>query len=385
MERKGNVAEAEVNDLTTRNEELTQQLQCLQEQLESIEHRRETDTESWRREKDQWLQMLEHGRRIQAQSDQDNKHLAGRVSELQSEYNRNREEREASSLLSGNNLTGSKSQPEPHGTPTSTYMSSSSSADRSGEIYASQIQVDYFRSVLRMIKRHNKAMGERADDLLLSNREIGDFIRQALYSGPVGHEPEILAPGNSGGTTNGSKLRLKTTSSDHQAASGSDRGPNYRDQQDTIGSAPPLRPQPHESKDVDASAFHGRFRPMSDYEQAVSQDSHKVPNSFAAPPSPLEESPDQVESNDDSSSTATQIRNSKSPISVSDKAQLLFGTALTPVSTLPTPNSASSMQRTYFGDGSSQSGHQKGGYEASEAMPPPPPRATALVSDRDVQ
>jgi len=358
MERKGNMAELEVNDLTTRNEELTQQLQSLQEQLESIEQRREIEKESQSREKNQWLQMLEHGRQIQARAHEDNKRLAEHVSKLQSEQIRNREDRGAES-------------------PRSEASSS--------EVTALRKQVEHFSYVLRTIKRHNKAMDEQGNDLLLANREIGRFIRQALCSELFIHGSEVVPASKSAGTASTSRLKSKTTRGDSEPASGCDGGLSHPVEQDSLDHALPHIPQQQESKDVDASAFHGRFRAMSDYEEAIPQDSRKVYEAFAGPRSPPDEYPDQLNNDDASSFTSTQARNSKSPISVSDEPKLLFGTALTPVSTLPPPNSASSMQRTYFGDGSGYSDRQKQGVDGAEAMPPPPPRPTASVSSQNIQ
>jgi len=66
IEKKAAVAEDELNGLTTRNEELTEQIKLLQSNLEDSEHRGENTQKEFAREKSQWVKMLDMHVRLQA-------------------------------------------------------------------------------------------------------------------------------------------------------------------------------------------------------------------------------------------------------------------------------------------------------------------------------
>lgn len=88
IEKKTTVADQEVNDLTTKNEELTEQVKTLETQLDESESKRETERVEAAREKDQWGRMLEMGGRLQAKIDGDRQKLLEEKTGLLQRINR---------------------------------------------------------------------------------------------------------------------------------------------------------------------------------------------------------------------------------------------------------------------------------------------------------
>jgi hypothetical protein len=75
FEKKTNAADQEVNELTMRNDELTEQVKTLSMQLEDCEKKREAERSDAVREKEQWGKMLEMSGRLQAKSADDRQKL----------------------------------------------------------------------------------------------------------------------------------------------------------------------------------------------------------------------------------------------------------------------------------------------------------------------
>ena len=83
FEKKTVVADQEVNELTMRNDELTEQVKTLSMQLEDCEKKREAERSDAVREKDQWGRMLEMSGRLQAKSADDRQKLVQEKNDLQ--------------------------------------------------------------------------------------------------------------------------------------------------------------------------------------------------------------------------------------------------------------------------------------------------------------
>lgn len=83
LEKKSMAADQEINDLTTRNEELTDQIRILETQLEECEKKRETERSDAVREKEQWGRMLEMSGRLQAKNADDRQKLVHEKESLQ--------------------------------------------------------------------------------------------------------------------------------------------------------------------------------------------------------------------------------------------------------------------------------------------------------------
>lgn len=83
FEKKATAADQEINELTTRNEELTEQVRTLETQLEECEKKRDMERSDAVREKDQWGRMLEMSSRLQAKNADDRQKLVQEKESLQ--------------------------------------------------------------------------------------------------------------------------------------------------------------------------------------------------------------------------------------------------------------------------------------------------------------
>ena len=83
FEKKATAADKEINDLTLRNEELSEQVSTWKTQLKECEKKRETERSDAVREKDQWGRMLEMSGRLQAKNADDRQKLVQEKASLQ--------------------------------------------------------------------------------------------------------------------------------------------------------------------------------------------------------------------------------------------------------------------------------------------------------------
>jgi hypothetical protein len=83
IEKKTNVSEQEVNDLTGKNEELSEQVNSLQVQLDDSERRRDSERADATKEKEQWGRMLDMSGRLQAKLAVERQNLVEERDELQ--------------------------------------------------------------------------------------------------------------------------------------------------------------------------------------------------------------------------------------------------------------------------------------------------------------
>ncbi|KAK6434298.1 hypothetical protein LTR95_009518 [Oleoguttula sp. CCFEE 5521] len=83
IEKKANVAEQEINDLTTRNEDLADQVKSLETSLTESEKKRDSERADITKEREQWGRMLDMGGRLQAKNAIDRQRLSGQVLRLE--------------------------------------------------------------------------------------------------------------------------------------------------------------------------------------------------------------------------------------------------------------------------------------------------------------
>ncbi|KAM3415582.1 hypothetical protein BST61_g9103 [Cercospora zeina] len=91
IEKKTNVADQEVNELTGKNEDLAEQVKLLTSQLEHSERKREAERSEAEREKNQWGRMLEMSGRLQAKADADKQRLLAEKETLMQHVSRLRQ------------------------------------------------------------------------------------------------------------------------------------------------------------------------------------------------------------------------------------------------------------------------------------------------------
>lgn len=75
IEKKTSVADQEVNELTSRNEDLTEQIKALESQLEECEKKRETERLTAASERDQWTKLLAMDRQLQSKNAEEKQKL----------------------------------------------------------------------------------------------------------------------------------------------------------------------------------------------------------------------------------------------------------------------------------------------------------------------
>ncbi|KAK5133011.1 hypothetical protein LTR08_008298 [Meristemomyces frigidus] len=75
IEKKTYLADNELNELTGKNEDLTEQVKILEVQIDDIERKREAERAESAREKEQWGRMLEMGGRLHARNAEDRQSL----------------------------------------------------------------------------------------------------------------------------------------------------------------------------------------------------------------------------------------------------------------------------------------------------------------------
>lgn len=200
IEKKTTVADQEVNDLTSRNEELTELVKNLETQLEASERKREEDRSQATREKEQWQQMLDLASRIQNKHAEEKQKLRG---ELESIVQRG---------TSPGSIASSGVR-EPFQDPSSSLalvpMTSSTSAENlsmqhahsrenyaginptySGDTLSVRRQIDALNSRIEILtfaleetRRHNHLLTEQGNEFMNRSEQIRTIVQRALDDG----------------------------------------------------------------------------------------------------------------------------------------------------------------------------------------------------------
>ncbi|CAK4030653.1 Hypothetical predicted protein [Lecanosticta acicola] len=210
MEKKTSVADQEVNDLTTKNEELTEQVKSLEAQLEECEGKREAARVESSREKDQWGRMLEMGGRLQAKIDGERQKLLEEKAALQQRLFRleglkgNQQADDLDSTERGQTVMPNSSKSD-QSKSTGT-IHAESTAQVNSEIQHNQVaglrhqvaslnrRIDTLRLALEGAKRQNAEIGQQAHGLLERSTTFSNTIEQAIQEDDVQAEQTNLSP-----------------------------------------------------------------------------------------------------------------------------------------------------------------------------------------------
>ena len=190
IEKKTSVADQEVNELTTRNEELTEQLRMLETQLEESEKKREMERAETAREKDQWGRMLEMSSRLQARNAKDRQQLVDEKTRLAQQVEQIRGG-DGSDIHRGNStgVFGTDRTSYGFGQESSSYDDSTGMAiaDASddtvrlkNEVLLLNARIDVLRSCLEEVRRSNKELEGQASSVLANSSKIGDALERAF-------------------------------------------------------------------------------------------------------------------------------------------------------------------------------------------------------------
>ena len=165
IEKKTSVSEHEVNELTGRNEELTEQVKNLESQLEESEKRREADRAEAARAKEQWSRMLDMSGRLQAK-------LSAERQSLVAERDSFKRRAEALSQRDGMPLSG---PPREGGS-----IPADDAVALKAELAQSKVRIEDLMSALLESRRHNGELTQHVRKVADASTEIERIVGNAL-------------------------------------------------------------------------------------------------------------------------------------------------------------------------------------------------------------
>lgn len=201
FEKKTVAADQEVNELTTRNEELTEQVKTLGMQLEDSEKKRETERADAVREKEQWGRMLEMSGRLQAKSADDRQKLVQEKTDLQQRLLI----RENEAAISASKKTSSPDKGVSTAVQNATIadtVNKTATEDNTGHLIALQrdnhilqTRANMLRSTLERVEGHYASMMEKRREMLeLELAQIPGAIALALQEDGAFPKPTSSRP-----------------------------------------------------------------------------------------------------------------------------------------------------------------------------------------------
>lgn len=198
IEKKTTVADQEVNDLTGRNEDLTEQVKTLEMQVEESEKKREVERAEAAREKEQWGRMLEMGGRLHAKNSEDRQKLVEERDGLLkcvAAYEEERKVRfatfketmtgktETSQVASGGSYQVTANDIGLHAGSPAGVVSDVDALKR--EVGMLKAKIDLLRSSLQNVKGHAHDMAQKSEYVVQQSSRIGHVVDKALRSEEV--------------------------------------------------------------------------------------------------------------------------------------------------------------------------------------------------------
>lgn len=195
IEKKCQITDAEINDLSAKNDELTEQIKSLESQLVEVERKREDESRSAARDKDQWRRMLEMSDRLHAHSEKKRQSL--RDDNIRLEECIRRYEKDGHSHVE-KAMSGDVSSTDaaidatiPNAKSSLSYGEPSSSGDRSihnlhssistyAKANALQSQVDGLRSAMQDAQRLDALIQEKLNELEIHRHDLSSIFDNAL-------------------------------------------------------------------------------------------------------------------------------------------------------------------------------------------------------------
>lgn len=192
IEKKTSVADQEVNDLTSKNEELTEQVKGLESQLQECERKRESERVDAAKEKEQWGRMLDMSNRLQNKSATDNQRLAKDKADLLhrlTAYERSALPQSDPSDGSSSFLSPSRDSPGAANRPPASLTDSNDAAVLRRENADLLAKMTTMTSSLDELRGRYRALEETMDQLATRK----DLLRKSLDRA-VGSEPQAENP-----------------------------------------------------------------------------------------------------------------------------------------------------------------------------------------------
>ncbi|KAI5370684.1 hypothetical protein Slin14017_G015630 [Septoria linicola] len=187
IERKTTVADQEVNELTSKNEDLAEQLKQVTTQLEDSEKKRDMERVEAQREKDQWGRMLEMSGRLQAKVDAERQRLLAEKEELLSRISQSEQDRKiVSKPWQTTNSKGKPTDTPPrHPVPMALESAPNSTPDSETSmtrqhIAALNARIEALKTALSHIRTQSVSIDEKAQLLHKQSGALNQLIADAL-------------------------------------------------------------------------------------------------------------------------------------------------------------------------------------------------------------
>lgn len=224
IEKKTSVADQEVNELTSKNEDLTEQVKLLTSQLEHSERKRDAERSDAEREKNQWGRMLEMSGRLQAKADAEKQRLLAEKETLLQHVSRLRQspkELETQEERSSTSEGLPSNRPRDYegrtfiapGAQTHVQDSNADLDELRRTIAAQARRIELFRTALEQIRAQSAELDERTQTIRQRSSELKNMSDRALnadttaatgqqmHLGVPAHPPSRTAPSTSFDTT----------------------------------------------------------------------------------------------------------------------------------------------------------------------------------------
>ena len=201
IEKKTSVADQEVNELTSRNEDLIEQVKALEVQLEECEKKRESERLTAASERDQWTKLLALDRQLQSKTAEEKQKLreeksllSQRVAAYEDE-NYSRSDQLKRSNISQTNASRSDSDVRVNGegsnlTSAATaggFSPANATEGTNNDVESLKAEVIFLKNriaILRYclgeVKRRNEHLGEKSQEAVDRNGDIAAAIDRAL-------------------------------------------------------------------------------------------------------------------------------------------------------------------------------------------------------------
>ncbi|KAK3114843.1 hypothetical protein LTR53_006423 [Teratosphaeriaceae sp. CCFEE 6253] len=199
IEKKTTVSEQEVNDLTGRNEELTELVKGLESQLEDSERKRDGERADATKEKEQWGRMLDMSGRLQAKLAVERQRLVEERDQLKRRAVGVRIDQEGSrSDSAGSTTSNARSLPEGdarRGSPHAAVRGNTPSRvdGFNNELEVLRARVNVLTSTLQQVRRQNLELGDRSRSTVQTSGEMAQIINRALGADESGSPKRGIA------------------------------------------------------------------------------------------------------------------------------------------------------------------------------------------------
>ncbi|KAK6428777.1 hypothetical protein LTR95_015076 [Oleoguttula sp. CCFEE 5521] len=211
IEKKASVAEQEINDLTTRNEDLADQVKSLEISLAESEKKRDSERAGITKEREQWGRMLDMGGRLQAKNAIDRQRLSEQLVRLEQRLQSGEEssERAHSGRQSPDSRTIQDASPPITATATSAGgfgLSTAIATDQNSNVHGFSVmaaqrenlnlkaRIDVLRFALEELSRQSLLLHAQEREATSARAKMDEAVQRALNEDDAMQRPHGGAP-----------------------------------------------------------------------------------------------------------------------------------------------------------------------------------------------